>query len=83
MRCSPAWPGARTSCCGCSASEIPLHTNASENDLGLGGSAQNLRRTPMSADGRMCQRALKLPHLWAFNFPYLMGVAVSGDQPVG
>ena len=30
-----------------------------------------------------CQRALKLPHLWAFNFPYLMGVAVSGDQPVG
>jgi hypothetical protein len=29
-----------------------------------------------------CQRALKLPHLWAFNFPYLMGGAVSGDQPV-
>jgi transposase len=34
-------------------------------------------------DATSCQRALKPPHLWAFNFPYLMGGAVSGDQPVG
>ena len=26
----------------------------------------------------LCQRALKLPHLWAFNFAYLMG----GTSPV-
>jgi hypothetical protein len=30
-----------------------------------------------------CQRALKRPHLWAFNFPDLTGGDRAGDQPVG
>ncbi len=31
----------------------------------------------------VCQRALNLPQIWAFNFPDLTSGVGSGDQPVG